>query len=98
LSADADKLTTTVPDLLKAVNSASDAAQKSRLLFVSILIYLLLTVTAITQVDLLQDTPATLPLISLKVPLVGFFVVAPAILVAAHFYLLLQVRLRVISI
>jgi hypothetical protein len=80
----------TVRELLASVNAASESAQKFWLAFLTLAIYLLVTIAGTTHLDLLLDTPTTLPLISIRVPLVGFYVVSPALLVAAHFSLLLQ--------
>src|SRR5215472_4756683 len=77
-------------ELLTSVNATSEAAQKFWIVLLTLAIYLLITISGITHLDLLLDTPANLPLISIKVPLVGFFVAAPALLVAVHFSLLLQ--------
>ncbi|WP_424629608.1 pentapeptide repeat-containing protein [Bradyrhizobium sp. SYSU BS000235] len=72
------------------VNSASEVARKSWLGLSSLLVFLLVTVAGITHIDLLLDSPAKLPLVSIPVPLVGFYIVGPALLVIAHFSLLLQ--------
>jgi uncharacterized protein YjbI with pentapeptide repeats len=39
---------------------------------------------------LIRETPIKLPLLNVDLPLVGFFVVAPAVLVILHFYVFLQ--------
>jgi hypothetical protein len=45
---------------------------------------------SVTHRDLFLETSIKLPLLNVDLALVGFFVVAPALLVIFHFYLFLQ--------
>src|SRR5262249_27610057 len=45
---------------------------------------------SVTHRDLFLETPIKLPLLNVDLPLVGFFMVAPAVLVILHFYVFLQ--------
>ena len=66
----------------KAVRDAVvDAAGMSRnlwLAFISFGTYLVIAVGAVTHRDLFLESPVRLPLLDVDLPLVGFFVVAPA--------------------
>ena len=80
----------TVRELIDSVNAASETAQKYWIILLTLSTYLLVAIAGITHLDLLLDAPTNLPIVSVKVPLAGFFVAAPALLVAVHFTLLLQ--------
>jgi hypothetical protein len=44
----------------------------------------------VTHRDLFLESPINLPLLNVDLPLVGFFMMAPAVLVILHFYVFLQ--------
>jgi uncharacterized protein YjbI with pentapeptide repeats len=77
-------------DLLGTVNSASEGAAATWLAFLGTMAYLAVTLGGVTHVDLLLNNDTTLPFVSVKVPLVTFFVMAPLAFVLVHFSLLLQ--------
>src|SRR5262249_20910722 len=52
--------------------------------------YLAIAFGSVTHRDLFLETPIKLPLLNVDLPLVGFFVVAPTVLVIFHFYVFLQ--------
>jgi uncharacterized protein YjbI with pentapeptide repeats len=81
-------------DLGVAQGALNDAAGKSSALwttFITFEVYLLIAFGSVTHRDLLLETPVHLPLLSVDLPLVGFFVVAPILLVIFHFYAALQI-------
>src|ERR1700757_4097056 len=79
-----------VDELQKALNN--DAGKASILWTTSITfeLYLAIAFGSVTHRDLFLETPIKLPVLNVDLPLVGFFVVAPTILVIFHFYLFLQ--------
>ena len=59
--------------------------------FVTFEMYFAITVGSVTHRDLFLENPIRLPLLNVDLPLPGFFVVGPIVLVIIHFYILLQV-------
>ena len=74
----------------KAVNEAAARVRGLWLGYIALLAYLFIAVAAVTHRDLLLQKAVKLPLFEVELPLVGFFVVAPLLLLINHFYLLLQ--------
>jgi uncharacterized protein YjbI with pentapeptide repeats len=73
--------------------SADEAAKNVRSAYLTLLVvwaYLAVTVGATTDEQLLRGTVVALPVIELDLPIVGFYVVAPALFVLLHFNLLIQ--------
>ncbi len=81
---------TDVRKLLDAANFASQAARNAWLGYLFILAYLTITLAGVTHKDLLLNTPTTLPFVNVDVPLTGFFLFAPSVLLFLLFGLLLQ--------
>ena len=82
-------------DLAPYRASVNEAAARTRgmwLGFILLLGYLVVTVGAVTHKDLFLQSPVTLPVLNIGLPLVGFFSVAPVFFLINHFYLLLQVK------
>jgi len=79
-----DKLTEALKD-----SSAHGARQMT--VFVLFLVYMLITVAATTDRQFfLPDSKVTLPVLTVELPLEGFFIVAPALVIILHFNLLLH--------
>src|SRR5215813_2693513 len=77
-------------ELQRAVN---DTAGKTSVLwttFITFELYLVIAFGSVKHRDLFLETPIKLPLLNVDLPLVGFFVVAPTVLVIFHFYVFLQ--------
>jgi uncharacterized protein YjbI with pentapeptide repeats len=77
-------------ELQKALN---DAASKASILWTSFIIfqlYLVITFGSVTHRDLFLENSINLPVLNVNLPLIGFFVVAPTILIIFHFYVFLQ--------
>jgi uncharacterized protein YjbI with pentapeptide repeats len=70
--------------LLEAVNRSSDTVNVAWLIFIGLMSYLLITVGAVTQTDLLLNSDVTLPLLQAKIDLRRFFLCAPIVLVLVH--------------
>lgn len=76
--------------LLASANEASGPARNAWLAFIGLLAYLLVTLAGITHVDLLLNSPVTLPIVNVKIPLFSFFPTAPFLLLLVHLGLLVQ--------
>lgn len=79
--------------LADAANEAARREAAQWVYFVTIMLTLAALVGATTHRVLLLEEPVKVPLLSVELPLRGFYVVAPAIFVVLHFYLLAQVRI-----
>jgi Pentapeptide repeats (8 copies) len=79
-----------VGELQKALNDAAGKASVLWTTFIIFQLYLAIAFGSVTHHDLFLETPIKLPLLNVDLPLVGFFVVAPLLLLIFHFYLFLQ--------
>jgi uncharacterized protein YjbI with pentapeptide repeats len=79
-----------VGELQKAVNDAAGKASILWTAFVTFALYIVISFGSVTHRDLFLQTPIKLPALNVDLPLVGFFVVAPTVLVILHFYVFLQ--------
>lgn len=58
--------------------------------YLGVLLYLLVAAGGVSHKDLFFETPAKLPFLSVDLPLVGFFVLAPGLFLIVHAYVLLH--------
>ena len=65
--------------LLEAVNRSSDTAHTAWLIFIGIMAYLMIAVAGVTHTNLLLETPVSLPILQVDIPLTQFFQIAPII-------------------
>ena len=84
---------TTIDDLLKASNDASAQARTTWFTFMLFGAYLGVTIGSTTHKQLLLDAPIELPLLSVKLPIQGFYRLVPLLLVLVHYYALVQLYL-----
>lgn len=70
--------------LLEAVNRSSDTAHTGWLIFMGIMTYLMIAVAGVTHTNLLLETPVSLPILQVDIPLTQFFQFAPIVLVLFH--------------
>jgi uncharacterized protein YjbI with pentapeptide repeats len=77
-------------EIQKALNEAAGKASLLWATFVTLELYVLIATGSVTHRDLLLASPIKLPLLNVDLPLVGFFLATPIILVVLHFYVLLQ--------
>jgi uncharacterized protein YjbI with pentapeptide repeats len=77
-------------ELQKALNDAAGKASVLWTTFIIFQLYLAIAFGSVTHRDLFLETPIKLPLLNVDLPLVGFFVVAPTVLLIFHFYVFLQ--------
>lgn len=79
--------------LLEAVNSSSDTANTGWLIFLGIMTYFMIAVAGVTHRDLLLETPVSLPILQVQIPITQFFQFAPPILVLFHIGVISQLVL-----
>jgi uncharacterized protein YjbI with pentapeptide repeats len=79
-----------VGELQRALNDAAGKASVLWTTFITFELYLVIAFGSVEHRDLFLETRIKLPLVTVDLPLVGFFVVAPTILVIFHFYVFLQ--------
>jgi len=78
-------------ELQKALNKAAGKASVLWTTFTTFQLYLAIAFGSVTHRDLFfLETPIKLPLLNVDLALVGFFAVAPLLLLIFHFYLFLQ--------
>jgi uncharacterized protein YjbI with pentapeptide repeats len=80
-------------DLQAMRDAVVDAASVGTGLWLSYLFvffYLLIAVGGVTHRDLLFESPAKLPFLNVDLPLIGFFVLGPALFIIVHAYVLLH--------
>lgn len=82
---------TSLKDLLDAANEAARREAAQWFLLVTLMVYLAVAVGSVTHRKLFLEEPIPLPIFNVPMPLTGFFVVAPAIFVILHFYVLAQI-------
>lgn len=70
--------------LLEAVNRSSDTAHTAWLIFMGIMTYLMIAVAGVTHTNLLLETPVSLPILQVDIPITQFFQFAPIVLVLFH--------------
>ncbi len=76
--------------LLQNVNTSSASARLGWIGFIVFSAILFVMLSAVEDHHLLLNTPITIPLINLAVPLNTFFLIMPGIYIFAHFSILLQ--------
>jgi hypothetical protein len=79
--------------LLDTANSASQNCAVLHLGFMAVCAYVMVIVFGTTDLDLLVGKGVTLPVVGVAVPIVGYYLVAPFLVVLVHFNLLLQLQL-----
>ena len=80
-------------DLEALRNAVVDAANVGAGLWFSylfVLLYLVIAVGSVTHRNLLLETPVRLPFLNVDLPLLGFFVLGPALFLIVHAYVLLH--------
>lgn len=79
--------------LLEAVNNSSDTANTGWLIFLGIMTYFMIAVAGVTHRDLLLETPVSLPILQVQIPLTQFFQFAAPVLVLFHIGVISQLVL-----
>jgi uncharacterized protein YjbI with pentapeptide repeats len=92
-SALAKKPSDKTEDLDKTRDALVEAAAVSSGLWITylgVLLYLTIAVGSVTHRDLFLESPITLPFVSVKLPMAGFFVLGPGLFLIVHAYVLLH--------
>ncbi len=76
--------------LLEAVNSSSDTAHSSWLIFLGLMAYMMVAVAGVSHQDLLLNNEITLPIIQVSIKLTHFFIFAPVVMVLIHLGVITQ--------
>lgn len=71
--------------LRKAVDKSSSSNKTFFVSYLSVLLYLIITVSNVTDEQFLLNKPVNLPWLNISIPLFGFFIFAPLIFLATHF-------------
>src|SRR6266576_5366867 len=79
-----------VGELERALNDAAGKASVLWTTFITFELYLVIAFGSVKHRDLFLETSIKLPLLNVDLALVGFFTVAPLLLLIFHFYLFLQ--------
>lgn len=83
----------TFKQLQDALEKSTTRSSRQLLSFLLIQLYLLITVAATTDLQLLlPDSKVTLPLLNVELSLFGFFAVAPALVFTLHYIYLIYLR------
>ena len=79
--------------LLEAINDASRNARAAFLTFLLAGLYFAIVIGSTTDEQLLRAAGITMPLLNIKLPIVGFYIIAPWLFWLLHLNLLLLLRL-----
>lgn len=74
--------------LKKSLESSADANSRFFISYISVFIFLIVTVSSITDKMILLNSPLKLPLLAIDIPLSGFFLFTPLVVIALHFNML----------
>lgn len=80
-------------ELLDAANNASEKIAALHIAFLALCTYILVIVFSTTDMDLLIGKGVKLPVVDVEVPIKGFYLTAPYLIVLVHFNLLIQLQL-----
>jgi uncharacterized protein YjbI with pentapeptide repeats len=79
--------------LASALNHSAERVQTLWFTFLIFMVYLWIAVATTTHRMLFLGSPLNLPVLNIALPLLGFYILAPIILVIFHFYMLLNLVL-----
>src|SRR4051812_7341451 len=85
-------LSTDLKTLADAANEAAKREATQWFFLVTLMVYLAIAVGSTTHRMLFLEQQLQLPIFNVPVPLVGFYWLAPALLLIMHFYLLMQIQ------
>src|SRR5271157_5698928 len=81
--------------LLDSLNGSAERFQTLWFSFLGLTLYLAIAALATTHRNLLLIEPQILPILNIKVELLPFYVIAPLLYLAFHFYVLMMLLLLV---
>ena len=70
-----------------SLNSAARGVNAAWIAFLSVMAYLLVATLTVTPKSILLAQPVRMPFLGAELPIPAYFVVAPLLVIAAHFYL-----------
>src|SRR3954451_11644338 len=76
--------------LRDAVDQAAAVSGALWLSYIGVFLYLAIAAGAVTHKDLFFENPVKLPFLNVELPLIGFFVLGPALFLIVHWYTLLH--------
>ena len=79
--------------LASALNHSAERVQTLWFSFLTFMLYLAVATGTTTHRMLFLEEPLNLPVLNIKLPLLGFYVLTPVIFVVFHFYMLLNLVL-----
>jgi uncharacterized protein YjbI with pentapeptide repeats len=79
--------------LVSALNRSAERVQTLWFSFLTFMLYLAIATGTTTHRMLFLEEPLNLPVLNIKLPLLGFYVLTPVIFVVLHFYMLLNLVL-----
>ena len=79
--------------LLEAANTASERVSGLHVAFMGLCLYVLVIVFGTKDLDLLIGKGVRLPIVDVEIPIVGFYLIAPYLVLLVHLNLLLQLQL-----
>jgi uncharacterized protein YjbI with pentapeptide repeats len=82
-----------VEALAAALNHSAERAQTLWFSFLTFMLYLAIATGTTTHRMLFLEEPLNLPVLNIKLPLLGFYILTPVIFVTFHFYMLLNLVL-----
>ncbi|HUB64027.1 MAG TPA: hypothetical protein VL996_06190, partial [Methylocella sp.] len=79
--------------LASALNRSAERVQTLWFSFLTFMVYLAIAAGTTTHRMLFLEEPLNLPVLNIKLPLLGFYILTPVIFVVFHFYMLLNLVL-----
>jgi len=79
--------------LASALNHSAERVQTLWFSFLTFMVYLAIATGTTTHRMLFLEDPLNLPVLNIKLPLLGFYILTPIIFVVLHFYMLLNLVL-----
>src|ERR1700730_18001672 len=76
-----------------ALNHSAERARTLWFSFLTFMLYLAIATGTTTHRMLFLEEPLNLPVLNIKLPLLGFYILTPVIFVVLHFYMLLNLVL-----
>ena len=79
-------------DQTESLSSFIRSARNLTISFLSVLLYIGVSAWSTTDLDLLKDNPIRLPLVGLEIPIKGFYLIVPWLVVAVFFNLMFHLN------
>jgi hypothetical protein len=93
ISSNGEPDTKEAKDFVDALNHSAERVQTLWFSFLTFMLYLAIATGTTTHRMLFLEEPLNLPVLNIKLPLLGFYILTPIIFVVLHFYMLLNLVL-----